>query len=122
MLFFFSSRRRHTRWTGDWSSDVCSSDLNTISVAITLAASLTYVSSAGTGWSIGAVGQVVTATRATIAASAAPTFTITVTAGNTSVTATTTGACTGANFNEADATHNTTVTRPTTSVTLVDAT
>src|SRR5690348_14953720 len=25
-LFFFSSRRRHTRWTGDWSSDVCSSD------------------------------------------------------------------------------------------------
>src|SRR5690348_14053597 len=21
--FFFSSRRRHTRWTGDWSSDVC---------------------------------------------------------------------------------------------------
>src|SRR5690348_9109948 len=27
ILFFFSSRRRHTRWTGDWSSDVCSSDL-----------------------------------------------------------------------------------------------
>src|SRR5438876_3543515 len=26
-MFFFSSRRRHTRWTGDWSSDVCSSDL-----------------------------------------------------------------------------------------------
>src|SRR5690348_1118425 len=25
-FFFFSSRRRHTRWTGDWSSDVCSSD------------------------------------------------------------------------------------------------
>src|SRR5690348_17477507 len=25
--FFFSSRRRHTRWTGHWSSDVCSSDL-----------------------------------------------------------------------------------------------
>src|SRR5690348_14495942 len=25
--FFFSGRRRHTRWTGDWSSDVCSSDL-----------------------------------------------------------------------------------------------
>src|SRR5690348_6711013 len=25
-LFFFSSRRRHTIWTGDWSSDVCSSD------------------------------------------------------------------------------------------------
>src|SRR6266568_5286327 len=26
--FFFSSRRRHTRWNCDWSSDVCSSDLN----------------------------------------------------------------------------------------------
>src|SRR5437762_90533 len=24
--FFFSSRRRHTRYIGDWSSDVCSSD------------------------------------------------------------------------------------------------
>src|SRR5689334_17478520 len=27
--FFFSSRRRHTRWNCDWSSDVCSSDLRT---------------------------------------------------------------------------------------------
>src|SRR6266481_7770811 len=27
MCFFFSSRRRHTRWNCDWSSDVCSSDL-----------------------------------------------------------------------------------------------
>src|ERR1022692_4429660 len=27
MFFFFSSRRRHTRLQGDWSSDVCSSDL-----------------------------------------------------------------------------------------------
>src|SRR5437762_12798290 len=27
-LFFFSSRRRHTRYIGDWSSDVCSSDLS----------------------------------------------------------------------------------------------
>src|SRR5205807_5423268 len=26
--FFFSSRRRHTRLQGDWSSDVCSSDLD----------------------------------------------------------------------------------------------
>src|SRR5207302_6604102 len=26
--FFFSSRRRHTRFSRDWSSDVCSSDLN----------------------------------------------------------------------------------------------
>src|SRR3712207_8127068 len=27
MFFFFSSRRRHTRYWRDWSSDVCSSDL-----------------------------------------------------------------------------------------------
>src|SRR5439155_9195880 len=27
-FFFFSSRRRHTRWPRDWSSDVCSSDLD----------------------------------------------------------------------------------------------
>src|SRR5688500_20349166 len=29
-FFFFSSRRRHTRLQGDWSSDVCSSDLRAI--------------------------------------------------------------------------------------------
>src|SRR5438445_8425126 len=28
MFFFFSSRRRHTRYWRDWSSDVCSSDLD----------------------------------------------------------------------------------------------
>src|SRR2546430_17334745 len=28
MVFFFSSRRRHTRFDCDWSSDVCSSDLD----------------------------------------------------------------------------------------------
>src|SRR3712207_8577082 len=28
--FFFSSRRRHTRYWRDWSSDVCSSDLRAI--------------------------------------------------------------------------------------------
>src|SRR5947209_12011834 len=27
-MFFFSSRRRHTRYWRDWSSDVCSSDLH----------------------------------------------------------------------------------------------
>src|SRR5256886_4777844 len=30
-FFFFSSRRRHTRFDCDWSSDVCSSDLTSIS-------------------------------------------------------------------------------------------
>src|SRR2546430_2916820 len=31
--FFFSSRRRHTRFDCDWSSDVCSSDLKTVGAA-----------------------------------------------------------------------------------------
>src|SRR5437762_10476573 len=31
-FFFFSSRRRHTRYIGDWSSDVCSSDLEALFV------------------------------------------------------------------------------------------
>src|SRR2546426_7145731 len=36
-FFFFSSRRRHTRLQGDWSSDVCSSDLfNTGSTLVQL--------------------------------------------------------------------------------------
>src|SRR5207253_8502383 len=30
VFFFFSSRRRHTRWPRDWSSDVCSSDLQDV--------------------------------------------------------------------------------------------
>src|SRR5947199_10633659 len=29
-MFFFSSRRRHTRCLSDWSSDVCSSDLDLV--------------------------------------------------------------------------------------------
>src|SRR3989454_2922678 len=33
-FFFFSSRRRHTRLQGDWSSDVCSSDLFDVAEAI----------------------------------------------------------------------------------------
>src|SRR5262245_2232071 len=33
VLFFFSSRRRHTRCLSDWSSDVCSSDLKITAIA-----------------------------------------------------------------------------------------
>src|SRR5256885_7154798 len=40
-FFFFSSRRRHTRLQGDWSSDVCSSDL-------------TLAAGAGSRWTQGA--------------------------------------------------------------------
>src|SRR6266704_4714753 len=36
-LFFFSSRRRHTRSKRDWSSDVCSSDLRQVLDAIAVA-------------------------------------------------------------------------------------
>src|SRR5437763_15885158 len=47
--FFFSSRRRHTRYIGDWSSDVCSSDL--ISVRLNFAYSrgdtLAFASASG---------------------------------------------------------------------------
>src|SRR2546429_3752697 len=35
-VFFFSSRRRHTRCSRDWSSDVCSSDLPARASAISL--------------------------------------------------------------------------------------
>src|SRR5256886_8512859 len=41
LLFFFSSRRRHTRFDCDWSSDVCSSDL----------LARTPASAAGSAWS-----------------------------------------------------------------------
>src|SRR2546430_14033083 len=34
VFFFFSSRRRHTRFDCDWSSDVCSSDLAALSVGV----------------------------------------------------------------------------------------
>src|SRR2546426_8509494 len=39
-FFFFSSRRRHTRLQGDWSSDVCSSDLTVTALLVDLARSL----------------------------------------------------------------------------------
>src|SRR3989475_7400449 len=34
LFFFFSSRRRHTRFDCDWSSDVCSSDLGQPQLAL----------------------------------------------------------------------------------------
>src|SRR5690554_5539935 len=41
-FFFFSSRRRHTRCGRDWSSDVCSSDLNIDVVTMTYGYMRTY--------------------------------------------------------------------------------
>src|SRR5437899_4790542 len=48
VLFFFSSRRRHTRCLSDWSSDVCSSDLFyvTNSAAVT-SVTVNYTTPAG---------------------------------------------------------------------------
>src|SRR2546422_10081468 len=40
MFFFFSSRRRHTRCSRDWSSDVCSSDLGGGSLGFGVGASI----------------------------------------------------------------------------------
>src|SRR6266850_3815364 len=40
IFFFFSSRRRHTRLQGDWSSDVCSSDLDAIRIPMMVLAFL----------------------------------------------------------------------------------
>src|SRR5260370_31195058 len=34
LTFFFTSRRRHTRFKCDWSSDVCSSDLSVIAILL----------------------------------------------------------------------------------------
>src|SRR5690625_6546649 len=41
-IFFFSSRRRHTRWPRDWSSDVCSSDLDMIEARLEEIYELSY--------------------------------------------------------------------------------
>src|SRR5260370_37959408 len=41
VLFFFSSRRRHTRFKCDWSSDVCSSDLTLTVNAAAVAPTIT---------------------------------------------------------------------------------
>src|SRR5690606_39734134 len=41
--FFFSSRRRHTRFSRDWSSDVCSSDLDDIEKSTITAFTLAFL-------------------------------------------------------------------------------
>src|SRR3712207_8021165 len=50
LFFFFSSRRRHTRYWRDWSSDVCSSDL--ISINDRPFAGLALQPHTGAGWPI----------------------------------------------------------------------
>src|SRR5215213_8603599 len=55
-LFFFSSRRRHTRLVSDWSSDVCSSDLHAGLMSMPMVLGL-MVSSTVTGRRISAKGR-----------------------------------------------------------------
>src|SRR5690606_41046482 len=49
LFFFFSSRRRHTRFSRDWSSDVCSSDLPS-SLSFLYPASRSFFCSAHAVW------------------------------------------------------------------------
>src|SRR5207248_5923275 len=53
VLFFFSSRRRHTRSYGDWSSDVCSSDLIFWPAATAIAPWWRAAATLTTGWQNG---------------------------------------------------------------------
>jgi uncharacterized repeat protein (TIGR01451 family) len=80
-----------------------------VSVAVTLDASLSYVSSSGTGWTIGVSGQVVTCTQASIAPGAAAAITINVTTGTGAVSASTTAAATASNAPTANGSQGTTV-------------
>src|SRR2546427_6778945 len=60
LFFFFSSRRRHTRFDCDWSSDVCSSDL--VAVGMSLIFTSPVVERLGTaqllGGGAGRIGRV----------------------------------------------------------------
>src|SRR5499433_4343630 len=47
-FFFFSSRRRHTRLVSDWSSDVCSSDLQAVLIGFSFGAFLEGAAGGGT--------------------------------------------------------------------------
>src|SRR2546422_5537885 len=50
-FFFFSSRRRHTRCSRDWSSDVCSSDLDGLPrLYVTLGLGLLFVTGQVLAW------------------------------------------------------------------------
>ncbi len=82
-----------------------------VTATITLDASLTFVSGSGTGWTIGAVGRIVTCTRAVLDIGAAPTITITVTSGGSALTASSTADAIASNAPAAFTATQTTVTK-----------
>src|SRR5699024_11714544 len=61
VLFFFSSRRRHTRSKRDWSSDVCSSDLiepsNATNKKVTYESDSDEVATVNTSGLVTAIGE-----------------------------------------------------------------
>src|SRR5690606_39993815 len=56
-IFFFSSRRRHTRFSRDWSSDVCSSDLGQCATTETMTIIVNAIPSTPTGDEIQTFGE-----------------------------------------------------------------
>src|SRR2546427_10530665 len=62
VFFFFSSRRRHTRFDCDWSSDVCSSDLSAATATVAVAA-LGPAAAIGRGAPVGGRGLVAAGER-----------------------------------------------------------
>src|SRR6266478_6822478 len=72
-VFFFSSRRRHTRFDCDWSSDVCSSDLRKhLAPELMAAAGFTRVPRAPYVWRYDAGGRTVDLEIAGVASSTEP--------------------------------------------------
>src|SRR3712207_1648800 len=75
-IVFFSSRRRHTRYWRDWSSDVCSSDLSGLLADATPGSSPSSATSAPTAAALSGVARVwpsgVTTTTCAVAPPAAP--------------------------------------------------
>src|SRR5439155_4718581 len=63
ILFFFSSRRRHTSWPRDWSSDVCSSDLRRTPARLQLAAKVLRRQQ----WTCGQIAAALEVSAATVA-------------------------------------------------------
>src|SRR2546426_8707752 len=85
-LFFFSSRRRHTRLQGDWSSDVCSSDLDASGNPVSGVA-VTFAASPGSG----TVTPTTPVATGVDGIAAATSWTLSATAGQSTATATATG-------------------------------